>query len=178
MAVLNRSVVVLLGLALAAAGAVLIAETIAAALGQSPLLLDRSMIGSRLAELDWTDIEVDVALAILVGLGALLLLAQLVPRQPDALPLRAGQGRQAEIERKALAGLIAARAGTDRDVLTARADVTRRAAKVDARALPGADTKAIRTRLGQVVSDTLQPLELVHPLRSKVNVRRSRERSA
>jgi hypothetical protein len=177
-AILNRIIIVLLGLALAAAGVLLVAETIAAAVSAPPLLLDRSLIDSRLAEMSWTDVEVDVTIAILIGLGALLLLAQLIPRQPDALPLRAGQGREAEVDRKALAGLIAARAGADRDVLSARAEVTRRAAKVDARALPGADVGSARARLGQMLSEALGAIDLARPLRQKVTVRRSRERSA
>lgn len=176
MAVLNRLVVVLLGLVLAAAGVLLVAEAIAAAVGQPPLLLDRSFIDSRLSELSWIDLWMDIALAVLIGLGALLLLMQLVPRQPDSLPLRAGQGRQAEIERKPLAGLIAARATNDRDVISARADVSRSAVRVDAKALPGADIQAVKGRLGQIVNDTLQPIELARPLRSKVSVRRTRER--
>lgn len=178
MAVLNRLFVVLLGLALAAAGVILVAETIAAAAGQPSLLVDRSTVGTGLSELSWTDVEVDIALAVLIVLGGLLLLLQLVPRQPESLPLRSGQGRQAEVERKALAALIAARAANDRDVLDARAAVTRSAAKVDARAVPGVDTRAVRDRLGQMVTETLQPLELTRSLRPRVAVRRTRERSA
>lgn len=178
MAVVNRLLMVLLGLALAAAGALLVAETVVAALGQPPLLIDRSLADSTAAELSWTDTPVDITIAVLIGLGALLLLLQLVPRQPDALPLRAGQGREAEVERRPLAGLLAARANNDREVLSAKAKVTKRAAAVSVKAQPGTDVRGLRERLGRMVSDSLEPLELARPLRTKVSVSRSRERSS
>ena len=178
MAVLNRLVWALLGLALAAGAVILAAETIAAAVGQPPLLLDRSLIDSRLAELSWTDIVVDIALAVLIGLGVLLLLLGLIPRPRDTLPLRAGQGREAEIERKPLASLLAARAQNDREVLRASAKVTPRAAAVSAQAIPGADTRAVRDRLTRMVNESIEPLQLARPVRAKVSVSRSRERQA
>lgn len=178
MAIVNRVLTLLLGLALAAAGAWLVAETVVAAIGQPPLLIDRSLADSTASELSWTDAPVDIAIAALIGLGALLLILQLIPRQPDSLPLRAGQGREAEVERKPLAGLLAARAGNDREALTAKAKVTKRAATVAVKAQPGADVRALRERLNQMMARTLDPLELASPLRRKVSVSRSRERSS
>lgn len=178
MAVLNRLIWALLGLAVAAAGVILVAETITAAIRQSPLLVDRELIGSTLENMSWTDAAVDIAIAALIVLGLLLLLLGLAPRPPDTLPLQAGQGREAEIERKPLAGLLATRAQADREVLHAKAKVSQRAASVSAKAVPGADVRAVRERLTTMVSETLKPLQLAKPVRPKVSVSRSRERSA
>jgi len=177
MAVLNRLLAVLFGLALAAVGVILVAETVAAAVSQPPLLVDRSLIDSRLSELSWTDWITDLTLAILIGLGALLLLLQLVPRPPDSLPLRSSPGREAEVDRKALGSLLAARAGDDAQVLRARAKVTPRAASVAAKAQPGADPRALRPRLEAATRSVLDPLQLASPPRTKVRVSRSREKS-
>jgi len=177
MAVLNRLLAVLFGLALAAIGVILVAETVAAAVAQPPLLVDRGMIDSRLAELSWTDWLTDLTLAILIGLGALLLLLQLVPRPPDALALRGGPGREAEVERKSLASLLAARIGEDPEVLRARAKITPRAASVAAKAQPGADPRALRPRLEAATKSVLDPLQLASPPRTRVRVSRSREKS-
>lgn len=177
MAVLNRLLAVLLGLALAVAGVVLVAETVAAAVSQPPLLVDRAMIDSRLAELSWTDWITDLTIAILIGLGALLLLLQLIPRPPDSLALKGGPGREAELERKPLASLLAARIDEDPEVLRARAKITPRAASVSAKAQPGADTRAMRPRLEATAKSLLEPLQLASPPRTKVRVSRTREKS-
>ncbi len=177
MAVLNRLLAVLFGLALAAAGVILVAETVTAAVSQPPLLLDRSLIDARLSELTWTDWITDLTLAVLIGLGALLLLLQLVPRPPDSLPLRGGDDRTAEVERKPLATLLAQRAGEDPEVLNARAKISRRTATVAAKAQPGADTRAIRMRLESSANAMIEPLQLAQGLRTKVRVSRTRERS-
>jgi hypothetical protein len=176
-AVLNRLIAVLLGLALIAAGVILLLETALAGVNRPPLLIDRSLADSRLSELSWTDPEVDIALVALVALGALLLLVQLLPRQPYALPLRGDQGRQGEIERKPLAALLAARAERDSDVVRAQARVSRRKAQLRAWAVPGADIDAIRERLGQHVDKSLNAFQLARPLRTRVAVIQTRERT-
>jgi hypothetical protein len=177
-AVLNRLIWALLGLAVAAVGVILVVETVTAAVRQPPLLVDRSLVDSTLTDLSWTDAAVDIAIASLIGLGLLLLLLGLIPRPPDTLPLRSGEGRQAEIERKPLASLLAARAQADREVLHAKAKVSQRAAVVSVKAQPGADVRALRDRVTRMVSGTLEPLQLAGSVRPKVSVSRSRERSS
>lgn len=177
MALLNRFLAVLLGLALLAAGALLLAETVAAAAGQPPLLVDRGYLDGQLSELRWTDLPVDVTIAALLGLGALLLLLQLIPRPPESLPLGELHGRRAEIDRKSIASVLATRAEDDPEVLHAKAKVNRRTATVSAKAMPGADTRTVRDRLVDMVEDTTQSFQLARRLRPWVSVQRSRERS-
>jgi hypothetical protein len=178
MAVLNRLLALLLGLALMAAGALLVVETVAAAVGARVLPIDRGALDSRLADLRWTDFPVDVTLGVLLGLGALFLLLQLIPRAPQSLPLAPVNGRPAEIERRSLASVLASRVGDDPQVLRAKAKVKRRSASISARAQPGADTRAVRDRLAETVDDTLQPIQLARRLRPRVSVQRSRERTS
>jgi hypothetical protein len=178
MAVVNRLLALLLGLALLAAGAVLVVETVAATTGTQVLPIDRGALDSRLSDLQWTDFPVDVTIGVLLGLGALFLLLQLVPRPPDSLPPAAVNGREAEIERKSVATVLAQRASDDPEVLRAKAKIKRRAAHVSAKAQPGADTRTVRDRLVEMVDDTLQPLQLRRRLRPRVSVQRSRERTS
>jgi hypothetical protein len=170
MALLNRLLGVLLGLVVAAAGVLLIVETVAAAMNRTPVLVDREVVDSTLSQLSWTD---PLLLWVSIGLivvGALLLLLQLIPRQPATLPLRGYEGRSAEIDRKALGGRLAAIARRDPDVAGAKGKMTKRAAKLSVRAVPGADLTALRDRLVATVTDALASFDLATSAKPKVSV--------
>jgi hypothetical protein len=174
-AVLNRVLALLLGLALTAAGALLIAETVAAALGQRPLLVDRGQIDETLGQLGWDDA---LATGILIGalvLGGLLLLAQLLPRRPESLPLVSSEGRRAELEGRALASLLTSTVEEDVDVLRGRTRVGRRSARVDVLLYPDADPAAARDRLRKTVREAVEAVQLARNLRTRVRVSRSEE---
>lgn len=178
MALLNRLLGLLLGLALAFAGGLLAAEAVVAALGRPPLLIDRQGAASTLEGLGWND---SLATAVLVGLvvvGALLLIAQLVPRTPDALPLRSDRSRTAEVDRKALGARLSTIALADGEVIGAKTRVGRRRAKVRAKAQPGAEVKQVRKRVIQAEHEAVAALELANGFTTKVKVGRVRERSS
>lgn len=180
MAFVNRLLGVLLGLAVAAAGIILLLETAWAIAGQPPLLVDRDRVAQALGseQLTWGSTLVTSILVGLVLAGLLLLVLQLVPRQPAALAVEGGDGRSASVDRKALAGQLRAAVAEDREVLRARSTVTKRKATVRARSVPGAETAAVRSRLEETVGSTLASLQLDQRVRPVVSVARSRERGA
>ena len=177
MALLNRLLGVLLGLAVAAAGVLVIVETVVAALGRPPLVVDRQLVHSTLSQLSWTD---PLLLSLSVGLiavGAVLLLLQLIPRRPATLPLRTYEGRSAAVDRKALGGRLVEVAQRDRDVAGAKAKMTKRAAKLAVRAVPGADVAGVRDRVTTAVVGALESYELASNPKPKVSVSPTRARS-
>lgn len=179
MAVVNRLLGVVLGLVIAAAGVLLLLETVWAAAGRPPLLVDRQRVDRVATEqLTWDSTLVTWVLVGLVLVGALLLLLQLVPRQPDTLPLADHPDRHASVERKALAAQLGEVVKEDPEVVTATAKVTRRAARVRAKAAPGADLGALRNRLEATTGGLLSSLQLQQRLRPGVVVTRGRERGA
>lgn len=178
MALVNRLLGLLLGLALAFAGGLLAAEAVVAALGRPALLIDREGTASTLGGLGWGDTLVTAVLVALIVVGALLLIGQLVPRMPDALPLRSERFRSAEIDRKALGSRLSTVAIADGEVIAVKTRVGRRKAKVRAKAQPGAEVQQVRKRLMQAEDEALAALELAKGFRTKVSVRRVRERSS
>lgn len=180
MAFVNRLLGVLLGLAIAVAGIILLLETAWAIAGQPPLLVDRDQVAQTLGseQLTWASTLVTSILVGLVLVGLLLLVLQLVPRQPATLAVEGADGRSASVDRKALAGQLRAAVAEDREVLGARSTVTKHKATVRARAVPGAEAAAVRSRLEETVRSNLAALQLDQRVRPVVSVARSRERGA
>ncbi len=177
MALVNRLLVVLLALALLCGGALLVVETIASLAGADPVLVDAGAATSRASELSWDDPPVTGTAAALIAIGAVLLLLQLLPRQPESLPLQPGADRSAEVDRKALGAHLVRRVRSDEEVLGARATVKRRKVKVRAKAQPGVESRAVKERLTAMVAEDLRGIGLQRPLRTAVGVARSRERT-
>lgn len=176
MALVNRVLGVVLGLLLAAAGVLLIVETIAAASTADPVAVDRRALTSTLEESTWND-PLIVAIAVgLVVVGLLLLLLQVWPRQPEELPLRGTADRRATVDRRALAQRLTASALEDPEVIGARASVTKKRASVRVRSQPGTPVEGIRQRITAQVIGTLQDLQLEPAPEPRVNVVQSRER--
>lgn len=175
MAVVNRLLAAVLGVALAVLGVVLIAETVAAAFERAPLFVDRQRIAQEMDGLSWGDPVVLAVILALLFLGALLLLVQLLPRPPETLALRSEPDRSASIDRRALASRLGKVTEADPEVATARAAVTGAAARVRARAIPGADVASVRERLRKTVEETLDGYQLSPRPPTKVTVSRSRE---
>lgn len=177
MPLVNRLVVVLLALALLCGGLLLVVETIASLAGADPVVVDAGDVTTRTSELSWDDPLVTGTAAVLIAIGAVLLLLQVLPRQPESLPLEPGTDRSAEVDRKALGAHLVRLVRTDEEVLGARATVTRRKAKVRAKTQPGVETRAVKERLAAMVAEDLDATGLQRPLRPAVGVARSRERS-
>jgi uncharacterized protein DUF6286 len=175
--VFNRVLGLLLGLTLAATGAITCVEILLGLIGRPPWLIPRSLWDSALRELTWTTPTFITVLVVLTVVGLLLVVLQLIPRRPAALPLQpTGANRTAEIDRRGLQERLRQVAISDPDVLGARVRAQRRRVKIDAAVPPDADAGAVRGRLGAAMEESLQRLGLAVPYRSAVQVRRARER--
>lgn len=178
MAVLNRLLAVVLGAAVAGLGVLLIVEPIMSLVGQRPLVVAPDTITSRLDDLTWDASLVTTTALILLAIGVVLLLPQMVSRPPEELPLLGEADRTAAIDRRALAGRLVHLAREDRAVLSAKASVSAKRARLSVKAQPGADEGPLRGRLESAVGDALESYEVAGPLTYKVVVSRSRERQA
>ena len=100
---LDRMIALLLGLALAAAAVLAGIETMELVLGRAPLVIPRHAWDQGLRSQQWNSTDVVVTSAILAGVGALLVVLQLVRRRPVRLALRSRPGQRAWVSRKGLA---------------------------------------------------------------------------
>ncbi|MDP8958253.1 MAG: hypothetical protein M3N51_03425, partial [Actinomycetota bacterium] len=82
MTVVNRLLGLILGLALAWAGLLILIEAARAALGESPWLVDVRAWDQALGDLTWNDQVLLLVLAGMVLLGLILLIMELKPRRP------------------------------------------------------------------------------------------------
>jgi len=176
-ALVNRLLVVLIALAVLCGGVLLVVETVAQLAGADPVLVDAGGLTSRLSELSWDDPLVTGTAGALLAVGVVLLLLQLAPRQPDSLALQPGQDRSAEVDRRALGAQLVRVARSDEEILGAKAKVTKRKAKVRAKAQPGVESRAVKDRLAARITEHLSAVGLARPPRPFVKVSRSRERS-
>lgn len=87
----DRILALLLGLAGLALGILVIAEVIAAALGRPAVLLPYSPVATFLREQSWSAGVVLAISAVLLGLGLLLLIAELRPRRRTHLVLQSDE---------------------------------------------------------------------------------------
>ena len=176
MALLNRLLVLVLGLAVLALGLLILAETVAE-LADQTLLVDRGLIGSTMRALTWAVPDLLPVWVGLIAAGVVLLLLQLVPRAPSWLPLpAAGDGRSADISRRSVAAVLTDVAQDADGVRSARAAVRPRVVRVDVVARPGANVEAVRAEVERAVTERLAALQLGEQVRPRVSVTRSRER--
>jgi len=164
-----------LGLALAALGVLVLAETVLAGLGRPPLLVDPGGIGSTARALSWDDPGLLPVWVGLIAAGVVLWLLAGLRGQPGVIPLPAGEGRYADINRRSVGSVLADVAQDQDGVRSASASLTRSAARVEVVVRPGADVRAVRQRVESAVTDRLAGLQLER-VRPRVSLSRSRER--
>jgi hypothetical protein len=177
MAVINRLLGLLVGLALLAAGLILIAETALAAMGRAGWLVDRDALGDAAGQLQWADHTV-VGVAAIVAVASLALaLLQLWPARARPVAMSPhGADRRDAIAGKGLERLLRRAAAEDDDVVGADVAVRRRKAKVKVRVPADADARAVRMRVARRVQDRLDALGLERPISPRVKTQRSKER--
>ena len=171
MRVLNRLVSALLALALLAGGLLVAAEIASAAFGrEEPLLLPWDRWYDEATTTPWSDPDLRLGFAGLVLAGVLLLLLEAARRRPTAVPLApAGDGVDADLDRRGLEAWLGQRLETVDGVATAKARITKSAAVVRAQT-PGRDTVRLRDELRVEAARALDQLELAKPLPVKVSV--------
>lgn len=177
MMIFNRVLGLLLGVALAAAGALLLVELALALSGQSPAIVPLSQWDGTLRGLNWGDDTLVATLVAAAVVGALLLAAELWPRRPALLPLSERRpGRAAAIQRRGLQDHLRRVALEDPDVVGARARAGRRKAKVDARMAASADSRQVRERLKDAVNRAVEAIGFTGRFRASISVSRAEQR--
>jgi uncharacterized protein DUF6286 len=173
MRLVNRPLALILAVALVAASIVIIAEVIGFAAHHSPLLVHWSTWYHWGGRTRWDALVVRVWSAILIALGALILILELKPRRVTRLPLRSGDdATDAAVTRRGLAGMLRAAATGIDGISSATVKVRRRRASVTAasaaRGRPAAT--ALTEPVTQALRSRLDSLDLRHPPRLKVHV--------
>lgn len=167
MATLDRILVVLLAMVIAAAGAVACIEGVVALLGQDPVIVDPTGWLDAVAGASWTD-PAWVTGAVVAALGGLvLLLVQLRRRPPAALSAERGlRGWPVEYDRHGVERLATVTAARHDDVASvAGARATGRRVDVDVVTVRGADTRAVARAVEEDVTTAVGALALDRRLR-------------
>jgi Family of unknown function (DUF6286) len=173
MRLVNRPLAIILAAALLAASVVIIAEVIGFAAHRSPLLVHWTTWYHWARGTRWDAFVVRVWSAILIAVGALVLILEFKPRRITRLSLRSGHdATDAAVTRRGLAGTLRAAATGIDGISSATVKVRRRRATVIAAAAArGRPTAAALTEpVTQALRSRLNSLDLRHPPRLKVHV--------
>ena len=173
MRLVNRPLAFILAAALIAASVVVIAEVIGLAAHRSPLLVHWTTWYHWARKTRWDTLVVRVWSAILIAVGALVLVLELKPRRITRLPLQSGDdATDAAVTRRGLAGILRAAATSVDGISKATVKVRRCRARVTAasaaRGRPAAT--ALTEPVTQALHSQLDSLDLRHPPRLKVRV--------
>jgi Family of unknown function (DUF6286) len=173
MRLVNRPLAFVLAAAVIAAAVVIIGEVIGVAAHRSPLLVHWTTWYDWARRTRWDAFVVRVWSAVLILMGALILILELKPSRVTRLPLRSGDdATDAAVTRRGLAGMLRASAIGIDGISSATVKVRRRRAHVTAvsaargRSAAGALTEPVT----QAARSRLDQLGLRHPPRLKVNV--------
>lgn len=173
MRLVNRPLAFILAAALIAASVVIIAEVIGHATGHSPLLVHWTTWYQWAGRTRWDASVVRVWSAILIVVGALLLILELLPRRVKRLPLQSGNdATDAAVTRHGLAGMLRGAAIRVDGISSATVKVRRRRATVLAAsaARDRSAAEALTEPLTQALRGRLDNLGLRNPPRLKVRV--------
>ncbi len=177
MRLVNRVLALLLGLALAAGGVIVLVEAALRPLGRAPWLVPRTSWDQQLRSAGWDEPWLVAGLVIALCAGLLLLAAALWPRRPDVLALReSAPDRTAALDRRGLQRHLRQVATGDDEVVGATIRVRRRRVKVRADVPPDVDAGSVRTRLRERLTSAIDRLELQSSYRTSVDTRRVKER--
>lgn len=167
--IVNRILAALVALAVIVFGIIIPVEIIRAAFGRRHWLLPWETLTTNLTRDSWQSGPVRAVL-ICVAIGLLLLLAQLKPRRPSSLPLTSlTPGVEASTTRSSMRQVLQHAATEVDGVSSATATVSRRKAKVTARA-DVRDAAGLQEQVHEKVAGRLDSLSLAHPPRLAVTV--------
>ena len=173
MRLVNRPLALILAAALIAASVLVIAEVIGVATHHSPLLVPWTTWYHWARNTRWDAFVVRVWSAILIAVGALVLILELKPRRVTRLPLQSGDNAtDAAVTLRGLAGMLRAAATGVDGISSATVKVRRRRAHVTAasaaRGRPAAT--ALTEPVTQALRSRLDSLGLRHAPGLKVHV--------
>lgn len=175
MRVLDRVLSAVLGLVLLVGGLVVAIEIVLAALGRSPWLVPHDRWADSARTTPWSDPGLRVVFVGLAAAGALLLVAEVARRRPEALPLAArGAGVVAALDRRAVERWLVQRVERVDGVAGAGVRIMARRTVVEATSV-GRDSGAVEPGVREVAAGSLESLGLDRPTRLAVKVRPRRE---
>lgn len=167
----NRLLAVVVSLALVVAAALTVVEVTRWFIGASSLVIPWRDWTSTLTDLRAQDDALIVASGIAVLLGLLLLLFELKPRRPDALPTEPLlPGVDAVVTRKGLASSATTAARSVSGVVSADSSVRRRTVRVTARTPARGSERELREPVKHAVEQALADLALRRRPKVRVSV--------
>lgn len=176
MRALDRIIALVVALAVAALGALVTIETTLLHRGDERWLVPRERWDRWLSEARWGDDAIQVAAAVTIGVGAVLVLVQLVPRRPKRFALTSDEGRSSWLGREGLQRLVA-RAVLDAHDEVQGTRVRARRRRIDVRSTVVASSDdTTPARVHSTVTDAIAALGLVRTPGVKVRLARNRTR--
>ena len=172
MRLVNRPLAFMIAAALIAACVVIIAEVIGFAAHRSPLLVHWTTWYHWARATRWDAFVIRVWSAILIVIGALILILELKPPRASRLPLWSGDdATDAAVTRRGLAGMLRAAASGVDGISSASVKVRRHAHVTAASAARGRHAASALTEpVTQALRSRLDSLALRRPPRLKVHV--------
>ena len=172
MRIVNRLLAFVVAAAIIVAGVIVIVEVIAVRSGAQPVIIGwHSML--RWAQRNtWNADSVELACAILVVVGLLLVLPQLRRRRPTRLSVRSSDATDAAVTRKGVAVTVRGAVQDVEGISGSRIKVNRRAIRVNATSAAGTDPTAqsSKTAVRTAAQHALDELRLTSNLRLRINV--------
>lgn len=177
MSVLNRLLVLLLGLVLLGVGVLATVESVLVGMDRPGWFLQRHAWDELLRGLTWEHRGLMLSAAVVLLVGIALLAVQLWPGTPSQLRLaNATPDRRATIDGRGMKEVLRRRAMEDEDVLVATVRLRRRRARVTVSAPSDANGAEVRARVHEKLRKCIDDLQLEKRLRVKVAVRRAKGR--
>ena len=172
----NRVLCAVLALVTVVASLVLVAEILAAGLDRGPWLVPYDRWGGAARSSPWSDGDVRLLGAAMLGAGVAILAVQFAPRRPGALPIApTAGGADARLDRRGAERWLAERARQVDGVMAADARITRKVATVRVRTLEP-DARGVEKRVHDQLLPQLAGLRLEQLPRVDVDVQtRSQE---
>ncbi len=176
MRALDRLLALLVGLSLAATGALVSWEAVLLGRGDPPALIPRADWDRSLRDLMWDASGLRVAATVALVAGAILVALQVLPRAPRHLEAESTVTRQVWISRASVERWLRHAVLTDPDVVAARTRLSRRWVRVRAELLDSADEQRVEDRLANAVATAGDQLGLSSLPRVRLNLRHGKAR--
>lgn len=168
----DRLASLVVGLAVAAAAAIAGIEAVLLVAGQPALIVPRASWDRYLAGATWASTWIEIPAIVALAVGAVIAVAQLIPRRPLRLAARSSPGRDVWVSRRGLAARTTAAVSLLAGVTDAQATVTRRRVKAQVTADDDRAPSERRDEVAQAIQAAVGDLgvRIRKPPRIKVRI--------
>ncbi len=178
MRLINRLISLLLWLAVAIVGVLVVIEIMLGLLGRPGLIVQRADLAAWVGRSSWADPTPVLVGLVALLIGVLLVVAQLAPRRPTTWPGRSGrEGRSLHYERSGLQNHVRAVAERAREVEAAKVRLKKRKLKVRLDVIESAEPTQVKETTRQRISEALQALRVEDPPQLRVQNRTADRRA-